>query len=120
MGGDAIATTPFQRPPDFGLHGMHSFLHCAGSGLVKAVIQPHGWTKERALVWVQWFWDDIKVESRTATAADCEQEKVRKKALRLEQIAAGAWVTRQGWDCIADGLEGDNLLQVPLQVGGVQ
>ena len=67
---------------------------------------------------MQWFRDDIRVESRTATAADCEQEKVGKKALRLEQTAAGAWVKRQGWDCIADYLEGDNLLQVPVQVGG--
>ena len=41
-----------------------------------------------------------------------------KLALRLEQNAAGAWVTRQGWDCFADYLEGDNLLQVLLQVGG--
>ena len=68
---------------------------------------------------MQWFWDDIRVESRTATAADCEQEKVGKKALRLEQTAAAAWVKGQGWDCIADYLEGDNLLQVPVQVGGV-
>ena len=67
---------------------------------------------------MQWFWDDIRVESRTATAAECEQEKVGKKALRLEQTPAGAWVKRQGWDCIADYLEGDNLLQVPVQVGG--
>ena len=78
----------------------------------------HGWTKGRALVWVQWFWDDIRVESRGATAADCEQEKVGKKALRMEQTAAAAWVKGQGWDCIADYLEGDNLLQVPVQVGG--
>ena len=68
---------------------------------------------------MQWFWDDIRVESRTATAADCEQEKVGKKAVRLEQTAAAAWVKGQGWDCIADYLEGDNLLQVPVQVGGI-
>ena len=67
---------------------------------------------------MQWFWDDIRVESRTATAADREQEKVGKKALRLEQTAAAAWVKGHGWDCIADFLEGDNLLQVPVQVGG--
>ena len=69
---------------------------------------------------MQWFWDDIssRVESRMATAADCEQEKLGKKALRLEQTATRAWVERQRWDCIADYLEGDNLLQVPLQVGG--
>ena len=66
---------------------------------------------------MQWFWDDIRVESRTATAADSEQEMVGKKALRLEQTTARAWVERQGWDCIADYLEGDNLLQVPVQVG---
>ena len=24
---------PFQRPPDFGLHGVHRLVHCAGSGL---------------------------------------------------------------------------------------
>ena len=65
------------------------------------------------------FRDDIRVESRTATAADCEQEKVGKKALRLERTAVAAWVKGQGWDCIADYLEGDNLLQVPVQVGGV-
>ena len=40
-------------------------------------------------------------------------------ALRLEQTAAAAWVKWQGWDCIGDYLEGDNLLQVPVQVGGV-
>ena len=70
---------------------------------------------------MQWFWDDARVESRTATAADCEQEKVGKKAPCLEQTAAAAWVKGQGWDCIAwtDYLEGDNLLQVPVQVGGV-
>ena len=44
---------------------------------------------------MQWFWDDIRVESRMATAADCEQEKAGKKALRLEQTAAGAWVKRR-------------------------
>ena len=98
---------------------MHRLVHCAGSGLVKALMHHHGWTKGWALVWVQWFWDDIRVESRTATAADCEQEKVGKKAPRLEQTAAEAWVKRQGWCCITDYLEGDNLLQVPVQVGGV-
>ena len=67
---------------------------------------------------MHWFWNDIRVESRTATAADCEQEKVGKKALRLEQTAAAAWVKGQGWDCIADYLEGGNLLQVPVQLGG--
>ena len=113
------AVLPFQRTSDFGLHGVHRLVHCAGSGLVKALMHHHGWTKGRALVWVQWLWGDIRVESCTATAADCEQEKVGKKALRLEQIAAWAWVKRQGWDCIADYLEGDNLLQVPVQVGGV-
>ena len=68
---------------------------------------------------MHWFWDDIRVESRTATAADCEQEKVGKKALCMEQTAAAAWVKGQRWGCIADYLEGDNLLQVPVQVGGV-
>ena len=96
------AAFPFQRPPDFGLHGVHRLVHCAGSGLVKALMHHHGWTKGRALVWVQWFWDNIRVESRTATAADCEQEKVGNRLLRLERTAAGAWVKRQGWDCIAD------------------
>ena len=113
------AVLPLQRPPDFGLHGVHRLVHRACSGLVKALMHHHGWTKGRALVWVQWFWDDIRVESCTSTAADCEQQKVGKKALRLEQTAAGAWVKRQGWDCIADYLDGDNLLQVPVQVGGV-
>ena len=112
------AVLPFQRPPDFGLHGVHRLVHCAGSGLVKALVHHHGWTKGRALVWLQWFWDDIRVESRTATAADCEQEKEGKKALRLEQTTTAAWVKGQGWDCIADFLEGDNVLQVPVQVGG--
>ena len=121
MGGGVTlpAVLPFQRPPDFGLHGVHRLVHCAGSGLVKALMHHHGWTKGRALVWVRWLWDDIRVESRMATAADCEQEKVGKKALRLEQTAAAAWVKGQGWYCIADYLEGDNLLQVPVHLGGV-
>ena len=119
LGGMTLpAILPFQRSPDFGLHGVHRLVHCAGSGLVKALMHHHGWTKGRALVWVHWFSDVIRVESRTATAADCEQEKVGKKALRLEQTAAGAWVKRQGWDCVADYSEGDNLLHVPVQVGG--
>ena len=77
----------------------------------------HEWTKGRALVWVQWFSDDIRGDSRTATAADCEQEKVGKKALRLEQTVAAARM--KGWECIGDYLEGDNLFQGPVQVGGV-
>ena len=44
---------------------------------------------------------------------------VGKKALRLEQTAAAPWVKGEGWDCIADYLEGDNLLQVPVQVAAV-
>ena len=111
MGGDDIASSPpFPKTPDFGLHGVH--------GLVKALMHHHGCTKGRALVGLRWFWDDIRVESRTARAAYCEQEKVGKKALQLEQTAAGAWRKRQGWDSIADYLEGDNLLEVPVQVGG--
>ena len=82
MGGVTLpAVLLFKRPPDFGLHGVHRLVHCAGNGLVKAFMHHHGWTKGRALVWVQWFGDDIRVESRTATATDCEQEKVGKKAL---------------------------------------
>ena len=61
---------------------------------------------------MQWFWDDIRVESRTHTG-DCEQEMVGKKALRLEQTAAGACVKRQGWDCIADYLEGGQSFTSP-------
>ena len=113
------AVLPFKRPPDFGLHGVHRLVHFAGSGLAEVLMHHHGWTKGRALVWVQWFSDDIRLESRTATATYCEQEKVGKEALRLEQAAAGAWVKRQGRDCIADYLQGDNLLQVPVQVGAV-
>ena len=47
------AVVPFQRLPDFGLHGVHRLVHCAGSGLVKALMHHHGWTKGKALVWVQ-------------------------------------------------------------------
>ena len=50
--------------------------------------------------------------------ANCEHEKGGKKALRLEQIAAGAWVKGRGWDCVADYLKGHNLLQVAVHVGG--
>ena len=64
------------------------------------------------------FWDDVRVERCTATAADCEQKKGGKTALQLEQTAAGAWVKGQGWDCTANYLEGDNLSQVPVQVRG--
>ena len=77
------AVLPFQRPHDFG-HGVHRLVDCAGRGFVKALMHHQRWTKGRAWVWVQWCWDDIRVEIRTATAADCEQEKVGKKALRLE------------------------------------
>ena len=70
MGGDGGMTLPallpFQRPPDFGLHGVHRLVHFAGGGLVKALMHHHGWTKGRALVWVQWFLDDIRVDSRTS------------------------------------------------------
>ena len=43
----------FQRPPDFGLHGVHRLVHSAGSGLVNGLMHHHGWTKGRALVRVQ-------------------------------------------------------------------
>ena len=121
-GGDGIANSPpFPKPPQLWTpNGVHRLVHCAGIGLVKALMHHHGWTKGRVLVWAQWFWDDIRVESRTATAADCEQEKVGKKALRLEQTAAGAWVKRQGWDCIADYLQGTIFYKSLCKWGGLQ
>ena len=50
-----LGILPFQRPPDFGIHEVHRLVHCAGSGLVKALMHHHRWAKGRALVWVQWF-----------------------------------------------------------------
>ena len=116
-GGHYQQSSLFKDPPDFGLHGVHCLVHCAGSGLVKALMHHHGWTKGGALVGVQWFWDDIRVKSRTATAADCEHEKVPKKAVRL-QSAAGAWVKRQGWACIADYSEVSIFYKSRCKLGG--
>ena len=46
---------PLQRPPNLGLNGVHRLVHCAGNGLVKALIHHNRWAKGRALVWVHWF-----------------------------------------------------------------
>ena len=103
------AVLPFQRPRDFGPHGVHRLVHCAGSGLVKALMHHHRWTKGRSLVWVQWFyghgsrlWEREGGKEGAAIGANCR----------------GGMAETKGWDCIADYLDGDNLLQVPVQVGG--
>ena len=60
------AILPHQRPPGYGLYGVH----CAGIGLVQAMMGHHGWTKGRVLRWVQWFLDGAVRRTYLTAALD--------------------------------------------------
>ena len=73
MGGDDIAgNLSFPKTTRLWTPWGAQFGALCEHGLVKTLMHHHGWAKGRALVWVQWFWDDMRVQCRTATAADCE------------------------------------------------
>ena len=81
----------------------------------------HRWPRGKAVKWVQWFLDPIRIQARTATGVQLKDEKGdKKKGLRLEQTAPAEWVKSEGWDCIADHLEQDGLLQHVADMGGGQ
>ena len=113
---------PPQRPPDYGLHGVHEQVHNGLSALVNSLHTVHRWKRGKAVRWVQWFLDCIRIQARTATGVALEEERKDKKTvpLKIEQTAAAEWVNSEGWDTMCDHLEGEGLLQHVVDMGGVQ
>ena len=113
---------PAQRPPDYGLHGVHRQVHNGLSALVNSLHTVHRWKRGKAVRWVQWFLDPIRIQARTATGVALEEERKDKKKvpLKIEQTAAAEWVKSEGWDTMCDHLEGEGLLQHVVDMGGVQ
>ena len=113
---------PAQRPPDYGLHGVHRQVHNGLSALVNSLHTVHRWKRGKAVTWVQWFLDPIRIQARTATGVALEEERKDKKKvpLKIEQTAAAEWVKSEGWDTMCDHLEGEGLLQHVVDMGGVQ
>ena len=52
---------PAQRPPDYGLHGVHRQVHNGLSALVNSLHTVHRWKRGKAVRWVQWFLDPIRI-----------------------------------------------------------
>ena len=113
---------PAQRPPDYGLHGVHRQVHNGLSALVNSLQTVHRWKRGKAVRWVQWFLDPIRIQARTANGVALEEERKDKKKvpLKIEQTAAAEWVKSEGWDTMCDHLEGEGLLQHVVDMGGVQ
>ena len=111
---------PAQRPPDYGLHGVHRQVHNGLSALVNSLHTVHRWKRGKAVRWVQWFLDPIRIQARTATGVALEEERKDKKKvpLKIEQTAAAEWVKSEGWDTMCDHLEGEGLLQHVVDMGG--
>ena len=82
----------------------------------------HRWKRGKAVRWVQWFLDPIRIQARTATGVALEEERKdkKKRPLKIEQTAAAEWVKSEGWDTMCDHLEGEGLLQHIVDMGGVQ
>ena len=91
---------PAQRPPNYGLHGVHRQVHNGLSALVNSLHTVHRWKRGKAVRWVQWFLDPIRIQARTATGVALEEERKDKKKvpLKIEQTAAAEWVKSEGWD----------------------
>ena len=70
--------------------------------------------------WVQWFLDPIRIQARTATGLALEEERKDKKKvpLKIKQTASAEWVKTEGWDTMCDHLEGEDLLQHVVDMGG--
>ena len=104
---------PPQRPPDYGVHGVHRQVHTGLSALVNSLHTVH---RRKAVRWVQWFLDPIRIQARTATGVAFEEERKDKKKvpLKFEQTAAAEWMKSEGWDPSCD------LLQHVVDTGGVQ
>ena len=69
-GGDDISSSPsFKKTTKLWIPWGAPFGALLEQGVVKALMHHHGWGKGRALVWVQFFCDDIRMESHTATSA---------------------------------------------------
>ena len=85
---------PAQRPPDYGLHGVHRQVHNGLSALVNSLHTVHRWKRGKAVRWVQWFLDPIRIQARTATGVALEEERKDKKKVprKIEQTAAAEWV----------------------------
>ena len=98
---------PAQRPPDYGLHGVHRQVHNGLSAFVNSLHTVHRWKRGKAVRWVQWFLDPIRMQARTATGVALEEERKDKKKvpLKIEQTAAAEWVKSEGWDTMCDHLE---------------
>ena len=71
-------------------------------------------------MWVQWFRDDIRVESRTATAADCEQEKVGKKARVWSKLPRGHGSNGKGGIALPTTWRGTIFYKSRCNWGGLQ
>ena len=97
-----------QRPPNYGLHGVHRQVHNGLSALVNSLHTVHRWKRGKAVRWVQWFLDPIRIQARTATGVAFEDERKDKKKvpLKIEQTAPAEWVKSEGWDTMCDHLEG--------------
>ena len=113
---------PPQRPPDYGLHGVHRQVHNGLSALLTSLQTVHRWKKGKGVRWVQWFLDPIRIQARTATGVASEDKRTDKKKvpLKIEQTAAAEWVKSEGWDTMCDHLEGGGLLQHVVDMGGVK
>ena len=115
---------PPQRPPDYGLHGVHRQVHNGLSALVNSLHTVHRCKRGKAVRWVQWFLDPIRIHARTATGVALEEERKDKKKvpLKIEQTAAAEWVKSEGWDTcdgtMCDHLEGEGLLRHVVDMGG--
>ena len=113
---------PPQRPPDYGLHGVHRQVHNGLSALLNSLHTVHRWKRGKAVRWVQWFLDPIRIQARTANGVVLEEQRkdTKKVPLKIEQTAAAEWVKSEGWDTMCDHPEGEGLLQHVVDMGGVQ
>ena len=64
-----------QRPPDYGLHGVHRQVHNGLSAPVNSHHTVHRLKRRKAVRWVQWFLDPIRIQARTATGVALEEER---------------------------------------------
>ena len=94
------AVKPKQRPPEYGLHGVHRMVCCGCTGLYDAWRDQHGFAEKRASEWIQFYLDAIRIRGRTVTAHDVVGEE--REGVHIEHSASREWIKAQGCNFIAD------------------
>ena len=108
---------PKYRPPDYALHGVTRVTHSGLDGCWRALVQHHGFTKRRAVAWVQTHVNPCRVASHSVAPQNIAGQGGEKPSLRCEQSIAILFVSTKAWGPLIVDLNNEGLLQHVVEGG---